>query len=77
MSNVRNFAANLLLDIALSIVGLALLFWGIKYIRDTLNYRAWLLNQPLPDPVDTEIWAVLAEARRITEEAAGGFNATE
>ena len=77
MSTVHNFAANLLLDIARSLIGVALIFWGVRYIRDTLEYQRWVLSQALIDPVDTEVWHVLAEARRITEEAAGGNNATE
>lgn len=68
--NPRNIVDNTI-TVGIVIMALGLIVWGITIIRDEIAQQRWLASFTVPDPADVQKWAVLAEARRITEEAAG------
>lgn len=70
MNNHGKVIAEIVLDLGLVVLAFAVIFWGVGYLKAVLAEQRWRAAQVIPDPVDTEIWLVLAEARRITEEAA-------
>lgn len=67
----RHIVADIVIDVSLAIVALGLIMYGVNVLREILREYQWRASLVIPDPVDTARWEVLAEARRITEEASG------
>jgi hypothetical protein len=70
MNQRRSIVADIIIDVSLAILAFGLIFYGVSVIREIIREYRWRASIVIPDPADTEVWAVLAEARRITQEAA-------
>jgi hypothetical protein len=72
--NVLSTLASILSDCLIAAVALVLAYRGMRYLWTLIDDR-WLTPVPVVDLAANEIWDVLAEARRITEQ--GDPDATE
>jgi hypothetical protein len=66
--NIQGLARDIAI-VAITWTALQVIMWGFAYIREAITDMR-LVAEAVTDPADIQKWAVLAEARRITEEAA-------
>lgn len=60
----------IILDCFVAAAMLAVIYQVARYLRAYVNSARATLAKSTTDPFDTDIWKVLAEARRITHDAA-------
>jgi len=65
--------SDVIVDCLIAAIAAYLIYRAVRHIRGVFDDHTPI---PAPDPVDAAIWDVLAEARRITEEAGGNHGVT-
>jgi len=74
MTTALSTFSSLLLDVLIAAAALVVIYRAARYLAGLAETR-WSHHLPEADPAVTEVWHVLAEARRITEQ--GARDATE